>query len=98
MHRRHGEQLKEHAGSAAPALPVVGWGLQCQRHFCLCGVSGASLMNNEIFPECFRWDAREHAPTFPLLQPSPQTMGMSAHQQLFHSFVLEQLFLESHLK
>lgn len=35
MHGRHGEQLKEHAGSALPALPVVGWGLQCQRRFCL---------------------------------------------------------------
>lgn len=45
-------RLKEHAGSAVPALPVVGWGLQCQRHFCLCGVSRAPLKNDQVFPEC----------------------------------------------
>lgn len=97
VHGRHEEQLKEHASSAAPALPVVGWGLQCRRHVCLCRVSRASLTNNQVFPECFRRDALEHTPTFsPAAAFTPNSV--SAHQQLLPIFPLEQVSLDSHLK
>lgn len=97
-HGRHEEQLKEHTSSAVPALPVVGWGLQCRRHFC----SVESLEHHlqiirsslNAFAEVL-WSMHPH---FHCCSLKPNNGNVSTQEHLLPSFPLEQVFLGSDLQ